>query len=358
MSDLKTDVVIVGAGLAGLTLAYKLSLNGVKFVLVEASQNLGGRIKTIRPKGERSHIELGATWFGPTHRHLKELLSELSLEVFEQSQNGKALFQSMSFVQPQVFDLPQGQEPTYRIVNGTDSLIKALYDKLDESKILKGFKIGRIEKDDNGLHVFDVVQNSVIHAKSVVITTPPQIAAKQIVLPNEVDSELVSLMSNTHTWMNDSIKFTLISEQAYWQEMGYSGTFFSQVGPVVEMYDHSNKANSFFALKGFLSGAVGGFSKEEREKKVRSQLDKVLPFFENSKFEYQDYNWADNTLVHVLNHIPLYPHQNNGHQKLRESIFSNSIWLGGTETARTNPGYMDGAVERANELAEILSINY
>jgi|AntRauMFilla1563_2_1112583.scaffolds.fasta_scaffold01752_4 monoamine oxidase len=354
MSTISTDVLIVGAGLAGLTLAYELSKNPIDFFIVEAADTVGGRIKTLRPKGPESAIEMGATWFGPSHKNVKDLLQELNIEVFEQSQNGKALFQSMSFVQPQVFDLPQGQEPTYRVVNGSESMTQALVSKLDAKSILCGYCVNSIKRNGRGFMVEKEGSLGLIFAKRIVITTPPQVAAKNIRFPEEIDQSILSLMSQTHTWMNNSIKFALISEESHWLKMGYSGTFFSQVGPVVEMYDHSNKQQNFFALKGFLNGSVTNLSKVDREQAVRSQLAKVLPFFGNTLFEYADYNWADNNFVHVKDASPLYPHQNNGHQNLRSSIIENSIWLGGTETAKTHPGYMEGAVERAKELAELL----
>lgn len=355
MKTLTCDVLIVGGGLAGLTLAYELSKKELDFHIVEASDVLGGRIRTIRPRGIHSHVELGATWFGPTHTHLRSLINELSLQVYEQSQKGKALFQSMSFVKPQVFDIPQGQDPSFRLVNGSSSLIQSLSDRIGHRRTSYNFKVSRIALDHEIYIVTSEHSNEVIKAKNVVITTPPQIAAKSIILPKELPTAIVELMNLTHTWMNDSIKFALISSDSWWQKMGFSGTFFSQVGPVVEMYDHSNYEGTFFALKGFLNASVRGLTFEQRAQKVRKQLAAILPFFENEKFEYVDYHWYENPLVHIKNAQPLYPHQNNGHQQLRNALINNSLWLGGTETAKTHPGYMDGAVERAKELAEIFN---
>ena len=42
----ETDVVIVGGGLAGLCAAKTLTENGVSFVLLEASDGVGGRLRT------------------------------------------------------------------------------------------------------------------------------------------------------------------------------------------------------------------------------------------------------------------------------------------------------------------------
>jgi monoamine oxidase len=59
MSD-RTDVLIIGAGAAGLAAAARLKLAGVSGTLVEARDRIGGRIHTIHPQGSPLPIELGA----------------------------------------------------------------------------------------------------------------------------------------------------------------------------------------------------------------------------------------------------------------------------------------------------------
>jgi monoamine oxidase len=42
----QTDVIIIGAGSAGLSAAKELTKQGISFVVVEASHRVGGREKT------------------------------------------------------------------------------------------------------------------------------------------------------------------------------------------------------------------------------------------------------------------------------------------------------------------------
>jgi len=51
MADLQADVLIVGAGLAGLAAAKTLTRQNVDFLLAEASDSCGGRVKTEHYKG-------------------------------------------------------------------------------------------------------------------------------------------------------------------------------------------------------------------------------------------------------------------------------------------------------------------
>lgn len=64
-ADPHPPVVIIGAGLAGLSAASRLYVNGVPFVILEATERIGGRVYT-RPG---THHDLGATWFHGTEEN-------------------------------------------------------------------------------------------------------------------------------------------------------------------------------------------------------------------------------------------------------------------------------------------------
>src|SRR5688500_9270252 len=54
------DVIVVGAGAAGLAAAAHLSRNGKSVCILEARERIGGRILTARPRGSVVPLELGA----------------------------------------------------------------------------------------------------------------------------------------------------------------------------------------------------------------------------------------------------------------------------------------------------------
>ena len=72
-----TDVAIVGGGIAGLAAAFELSLRGVSFTLLEASDRLGGLIRTEYDGGFT--IEAGADSMLVQKRAGVELCDELGL---------------------------------------------------------------------------------------------------------------------------------------------------------------------------------------------------------------------------------------------------------------------------------------
>lgn len=54
------DILIIGAGAAGLTAAYELANAGKKVIVLEAQDRIGGRIHTHHEGASSKHIELGA----------------------------------------------------------------------------------------------------------------------------------------------------------------------------------------------------------------------------------------------------------------------------------------------------------
>lgn len=71
------DIIIIGGGISGLFLAYKLSFVNLSILLVESSNRLGGRIYTKHNQGVT--FESGAARFHSTHKKLLSLLQELDL---------------------------------------------------------------------------------------------------------------------------------------------------------------------------------------------------------------------------------------------------------------------------------------
>lgn len=51
MKEINSEVLIIGAGLTGLSLAYFLKLNQINVTIIEARSRLGGRILTEQSLG-------------------------------------------------------------------------------------------------------------------------------------------------------------------------------------------------------------------------------------------------------------------------------------------------------------------
>ena len=75
----KTDVVIIGAGAAGLSAARTLHANGVDVVVLEARERIGGRVLTLRDANTPVPIELGAEFIHGDAPEIDEVLTEAHL---------------------------------------------------------------------------------------------------------------------------------------------------------------------------------------------------------------------------------------------------------------------------------------
>lgn len=349
--SVRADIAIIGAGLTGLTLAYLLKDLGLKVVLLEARDRIGGRIITLRPEGQAS-LEMGATWFGKKHTRLTDLLQDLKLETFPQELGETAIYEYMSTSPPQLVSLPENEEPSYRIKGGTSSLIHALADHLEEDQFYLGRKVEQVFATETGLKICTGQENFLVNR--AVSTIPPNLFATSVKTTPELPGKLISLMQQTHTWMGESIKFALTCEVPFWRNKGVSGTVFSNTGPVTEMYDHSDFKNKCFALKGFLNGTYYSLSVEERKQMILEQLGRYYGENAHTFSGYYEKVWIQDQCTYAPYRDHILPHQNNGSNLYRQSFLNGRLLISGSETAGEFPGYMDGAVGSAREIAEIL----
>lgn len=75
------DVVVVGAGLAGLSAARELTREGFEVVVLEGRDRVGGRTFD-QPLRNGVVVEFGGQWIGPTQDVVASLVDELDLETF------------------------------------------------------------------------------------------------------------------------------------------------------------------------------------------------------------------------------------------------------------------------------------
>ena len=123
-STSKPNVVVIGAGIAGLAAAKKLKNSGFTVTVIEASDRIGGRIKTIDFDGFKA--DFGASWI---HGINGNPLYSLA--------NSNGLITKPTFYDPSyIFDI-DGEEITYEewdvIENLLEELVNLAYSNMDLS---------------------------------------------------------------------------------------------------------------------------------------------------------------------------------------------------------------------------------
>ncbi|MEM7436450.1 MAG: flavin monoamine oxidase family protein [Myxococcota bacterium] len=86
MADSKFDVVVIGGGLSGLSAARRLRQGGLRVVVLEARDRLGGRTCTVEVAGQK--VDVGGQWIGPGQDRVLALIEELGIAIYPQHHHG------------------------------------------------------------------------------------------------------------------------------------------------------------------------------------------------------------------------------------------------------------------------------
>jgi len=104
------DVIVVGAGFAGLTAARQVVKAGKSVLVVEARDRVGGRVWNHElPGGDFS--ERGGTFAGPTQDHILQLAKDYGVDTFDTYNTGNNVFVSGGNRQVYPSDGPTGTAP-------------------------------------------------------------------------------------------------------------------------------------------------------------------------------------------------------------------------------------------------------
>lgn len=78
-------VIVLGAGLSGLSAAFSLVKRGVEVVILEARGRVGGRVETrrVNASGDEYIFEAGAEWVGKNDRHILQMAKDFDLKLVD-----------------------------------------------------------------------------------------------------------------------------------------------------------------------------------------------------------------------------------------------------------------------------------
>jgi hypothetical protein len=95
------DVVIIGAGVAGLRSACLLGEAGYSVRVCEARQRVGGRTFSVAPASscdDNERVDFGGQWLGPTQLRALRLCEKYDIELFDQYNSQESLLRVDNFL--------------------------------------------------------------------------------------------------------------------------------------------------------------------------------------------------------------------------------------------------------------------
>lgn len=351
------DVLVVGAGLAGLTAARELVRSGVEVAVVEARSRVGGRMMTVDLAGGvqgagdtgSALLDVGATWIWEGQPLMQGLAEELGIAVFEQYATGRVLHEEPD---GRVVDAP-AREVAYRFAGGAQQVCERLAARLPGGIVSTGVSVTRISASaGNAALLLDTNGaggEATLQARRVVLAVPPRLALQNIEFDPPLSRELATAMDITETWMADAVKCVAVYESPFWREAGLSGSAFSHDGPLIEVHDACDQAGTVAALWGLLSphGEVRDMDNDDRVSSVLDQLGRLFGPEGADPVQYFERDWtADPNTAEV--EPPPHSHEPPayGSPAFAAPWLDGRLFWAGTETESVadGGGHMEGAV--------------
>jgi monoamine oxidase len=437
------DVVIVGAGVAGLTAARLLHRQGVSLVVLEARDRVGGR--TLSQRVGKDVLDLGGQWIGPTQDRLAALAKELAVQTFPQYHQGKKILswggklrtftgdvpwlstfamiellrmrskfgalantirpeapwdspgaleldgltveswkqrhlrtrgarvfldivtravltsepRDVSFLYflsylrwgqglDRLISIPNGAQQD-RFVGGAQQISERMAADLGD-RVRLNTPVLAIEQKTDGVVVRTPAGDVAGHR--VIVAIPPVLAGRIHYNPSlpAARDQLTSRMP-----MGSVIKYLAVYDKAFWREAGYSGEAFSDTGITTTTFDDSSHNGSQPALVTFSDGDVARVwsqrTPEERKKAVVGEFARFFGPAAANPTAFVEKNWLEEPWSRGCYVGVMGPGTMTAWgSALREPC--GRIHWAGTETATKWMGYIDGAIESGERVAQ------
>lgn len=331
------DVVVVGAGVSGLTAARELERVGAEVVVIDSAQRAGGRALSVAADEDaRQRFDLGASWLWPAQLELLALLEELELAVYRQYEDGDALYDHAPHLPAR--SLGPTAMGALRIIGGAQALATALVASLAREPLL-ATTVRHIDLCGSGVttHLQHCSEASRVESRAVVLAVPPKAVSALQISPN-LPTDLLVRSAQVPTWMAGTYKVIIGYRDAFWRSAGRSGLVLSHVGPLREIHD-ATLPSGRAALMGMAidhGPTLGAATASERRTAILEQVARAHGPDALEPTSLVDHHWPSDA--------PSEEATPYGDPFLRRPYGAGRVWLAGAETSILSGGQLHGAV--------------
>ncbi|MGB1235428.1 MAG: flavin monoamine oxidase family protein [Planktomarina sp.] len=344
--------LIVGGGLSGLALAEAMQRRGMDYELVEARNRFGGRIKT-QVVGDAT-FDLGPAWFWPGQPRIAALIDRLCLRKFDQHTDGAFVIEDQNG-QVQHGRGFASMQKSWRLKRGLSALNNALADRLPADRKHLQAQVTAVTKTAAGIQA-TLHDGRILTADKIIFAMPPRVISTMNFTPALPDLA-IKAMQGVPTWMAGQAKAVAVYDTPFWREAGLSGDATSRHGPMVEVHDASPMNAGLYALFGFIGVPPHGRQDQATLRHhLIAQLVRLFgPMAETPKQLFVK-DWAFDPFTSTdLDHRPLYAHPTYNMPIQLANLWDGSITFAGTEVAPQFGGYLEGALEAAENAMNALT---
>lgn len=343
------DVVLLGAGVAGLVAARRLCAAGFDTVVLESRDRVGGRLASHTGDDGHRH-DLGATWFWPGEEHVAALIAELDLATHDHFIEGDALYHDPAGGSKRLdgnpIDVPSG-----RFTHSAVSIAEALAGQLPDHVLRLESAVRAVTHAEGGPDPTFVVHHrgGTTRAAHVVVAMPPALAMERVAFTPQLPEQLAQLARATPVWMGAIAKVIARYPTAFWRAQGLAGAAISHVGPMRELHDMSGPGGDPAALFGFVPLAPGRPTPTPED--LRHQLADIFGPGAPEPIEIVVADWRADPDTSPAGVDRLGAYQTYGHELFQSPALSGRLHWASTETSPVHPGHIDGAIFAAERAA-------
>lgn len=354
------DVLVVGAGIAGLTAAVRCQSGGQEVLVVEARERIGGRVQSAVHRG--SYVgDLGPSWVWPMWQPVAaRWLAELEIATFAQFEQGAGLVDFPGRLEQH--PLP-GQHGIERIKGGPEAIVKMLAKRLGPESIRCDAKVRKLVHKSAHIEAHVRTQRNVanaaeegvdiVRARQVVLAAPMRSALESVQFEPALPTDVSALMAETPTWMAAQVKVVAQYPTPFWRDEGLSGRVASRVGPLVEIHDHCGEQGEPAALFGFM-GLDFNHRQAHRSELRANVIDQLTRCFGSPAARPLNLwieDWAlVNSVCSAADRSGPAQHPEVRPAVLRQPLMDGKLHFAVAEVACESPGLIEGALH-AGEMA-------